>query len=301
MIRWIAQLRTFLRSALLGLRASPVTSVVAVATIGVTLLLVGGFGLLASNMERLLDRFGQDIRVSAYLAPDLPDAEREALIARVRAAPGVESVELVTAEDALRRFREASGERASLLDGLEGNPLPASLEIGLVPERRNEEGLRILAEALDGLPGIAELGYGHEWVEGYARAVALVRGLTAGIGAVLGLATLLIVANTIRLAVLARRDEIGILRLVGASRIFVAVPFLIEGLLEGLAGGLLALGLLYVAFLTLLPALSGGFELLLGTVTPGFLSAEGCLWLVGAGVLLGVLGSAAALVQGADA
>ena len=292
--------RSAVRSAVLGLRASPVTSLVAVATIGVTLLLVGAFALLVANMERLLDRFGDDLRVSAYLADDLPDAQAEALRARVGEAPGVAAVELVTKEEALRRFRESPLGRADLLEGLEENPLPASLEITLVPEHRDRAGLDALAERLRALPGVADLGYGHEWVEGYSRAVGLVRGVAVGLGAVLALATLLVVSNTIRLGVYARRDEIEILRLVGAGRLFVAVPFLLEGLVQGTAGGLLALALLYGFFRTLLPALRGGVELLLGFAPPVFLSAEGCLALVASGALLGVLGSAAALVQGPE-
>src|SRR5262249_50091133 len=140
------------------------------------------------------------------------------------------------------RFRASPFGRASLLDGLDENPLPASLEIVLAPEQRDRTGLDALVKRLSGLPGIAELGYGHEWVEGYARGVALVRRMAFALGAVLALATLLIVSNTIRLSVYARRDEIEILALVGAGRAFVAAPFLLEGLLEGALGGLLALG-----------------------------------------------------------
>lgn len=300
MRRLLAELATWGRSALLGLRSSPGPAAVAAATIGVTLLLVGAFALLVSNMERLLVRFGQDIRVSAYLEDGLSPQATRALMAQVRAAPGVEAVELVTKEAALRRFREGTFGRPSLLDGLDENPLPASLEIGLEPERRTAEGLAVLAAAIRDLPGIDELGYGREWVEGYAQAVGLMRGLATALGAVLALATLLIVSNTIRLALYARRDEIAILRLVGASRLFVAVPFLIEGFLQGLAGGILALLLLFAFFRALLPSLEGGLELLLGYMTPAFLSAEGALLLVAAGALLGVLGSAVALLQGSE-
>jgi cell division transport system permease protein len=299
--RLLAQAATALRSALQGLRASPGPAALAAVTIGLTLVLVGAFALLVSNMERLLARFGEDILVSAYLEEGLSEAQTRTLLEQVDGAPGVASVSLVSQEEALRRFREGAFGRPSLLDGLDENPLPASLEISLVPERRSAEGLALLEAALRDLPGIAELGYGHEWVEGYARAVSLIRGVAIALGGVLALATLLIVANTIRLALYARRDEIAILRLVGASRLFVAVPFLLEGLLQGLAGGLMALVLLFGFFRALLPALAGGLELLLGYATPSFLSLEGALLLVAAGAGLGVLGSAAALLQGSEA
>lgn len=297
MSHWLADLRTFLRSAWQGLRASPTTAAVATGTIALCLLLAGSFALLLANMEGMLERFGQEIRISAFLDDGVGVAQQRALLARVRTAPGVEGVELVTKEEALARFRASSSGRGELLEGLDENPLPASLEITLVPEQRNREGMEALAQVLRGLPGVDDLGYGHEWVEGYARAVSLVRGLGLGIGAVLGLATLLIVSNTIRLSVYARRDEIEILLLVGAGRGFVATPFVLEGMAQGLVGGLLALGLLYGFYALFLPNLADALRLLLGYATPVFLSGKAAAWLVAAGVGQGALGSAWALVQ----
>jgi cell division transport system permease protein len=300
-MRWLgARLRYFLRTALYGLRASPMTTAISVATIGVTLLLVGAFVLLVSNMERLLDRFGEDILVSAYLEVGLPgDAQRD-LLERVQTAPGVESVRLVSEEEAMQRFREGSAGQAFLLEGLDENPLPASLEITLAPESRSSDGLAILVEALDGLRGIDEFGYGTEWVEGYARATALIRGIGIGIGAVLAFATLLIVSNTIRLAVYARRDEIEILRLVGAGRSFVSIPFLVEGFVQGSLGAGVAVVLLYGFFRILLPGLEGGLEFLLGFAKPVFVGTEGVLGLVVTGAALGTLGSGLALLEGSE-
>ncbi len=300
MTRLGARLRYFLRTALYGLRGSPMTSVIAVATIGVTLLLVGAFVLLVSNMERLLDRFGEDILVSAYLEAGLSDEGRRVLVEQARSAPGVESVRLVSEEEAMQRFQEGSAGQASLLEGLDENPLPASLEITLAPESRSSEGLAILVAALEDFGGIDELGYGTGWVEGYARAMALIRAIGTGIGVVLALATLLIISNTIRLAVYARREEIEILRLVGAGRTFVSIPFLVEGFIQGSLGGVFAVALLYGFFRILLPGLEGGLELLLGFAKPVFIGAEGVLALIVAGAALGTLGSGLALVEGSE-
>jgi cell division transport system permease protein len=283
--------------ALRGLAASPLTSAIATGTIALCLLLAGSFALLLVNMERVLSHFGQEVRVSAYLADELPAEAQEALAVRVQQLPGVESVAWVSKQAALERFRASPFGRASLLDGLDENPLPASLEIVLVPERRNRAGLDALVKELRDLPGIEELGYGHEWVEGYARAVAVVRGIALAIGGVLALATLLIVSNTIRLSVHARRDEIEILALVGAGRAFVATPFLLEGLLEGAVGGLLALGALALGFHALTARYGGGLELLLGNAAPLFFGSGEALALVGVGALLGALGSAAAVLR----
>lgn len=297
----LALLEAMGRSSLRGLAATPVTTAVAVGTLAVTLTLVGAFALLVTNMERLLERFGEDIRVSAYLEAGLPEAEARALAERVRTAPGVQEVELVTETQALERFREGLFGRPSLLEGLEGSPLPASLEVTLVPERRDAAGVAVLAEALDGLPGIEELGTGGDWVESYARAVGLVRAVAAAIGAVLAFATLLVVSGTIRLAVYARRDEIEILRLVGGSRIYVTLPFLAEGVLQGVVGGLLALALLGFGFALFGARAGDGLELLLGHVRPVFLGLREAALLVGVGAGLGALGSALALLRPGDA
>jgi len=285
------------QSALRGLRASPITSAIATGTIALCLLLAGAFTLLLVNMERVLSHFGQEVRVSAYLSDALAPEAQQALAARVQQIPGVENVAWVSKQAALERFRASPFGRASLLDGLDENPLPASLEIVLVAERRNRAGVEALVHALEGLPGIEELGYGHEWVEGYARAVALVRGVALAIGAVLALATLLIVSNTIRLSVHARRDEIEILGLVGAGRAFVATPFLLEGLLEGACGGLLALAGLALGFHALTGGFGGGLELLLGNAEPVFFAGGQAAALVGVGAALGALGSAAAVLR----
>jgi cell division transport system permease protein len=287
-----------LRSALVGLRSSPVTSAISVATIAVTLLLVGAFALLISNMSGLLERFGREVRLTAYTAETLAPAAGPALAKRIAGLAGVERAEWVGKDQALERFRRRLGGEAALLEGLEENPLPASIEVEVAPSHRSSEGLARLREALAGTEGVAEVADGHAWVEGYARAVSLLRTAAVGVGGVLGLAALLIVANTIRLAVYSRRDEIEILMLVGATRTFVSVPFLLEGLLQGTGGGLLALALLGLGFLAFGGALQGAFAFVLGSAEPAFLGAGGCAALVAGGALLGLLGSAGALAQG---
>lgn len=294
----LPRLLYFARTAWQGLAASPVTSAVAVGTIGVSLVLVGAFALTVRNMEDVLDRFGDDLRVTAYLEDGLDARAQEGLVATAGTVEGVESVRLVSKEEALERFRAGVGRGAALLEGLEENPLPASLEITLVPERRSAAGMAVVVEALTGLEGIEDLASGQDWVEGYLRFVALIRGLAVGLGAILVLATVLIVANTIRLAVFARRDELEILSLVGASRSFVSTPFLLEGLLQGAIGGTLALLLLFGLFRLVLPGFEFGLELVLGGVKPSFFSAAEAAWLVCGGGALGLMGSAAALAGG---
>jgi len=286
----------FARTTLRGLRGSPVTTAVAILTIAVTLVLVGAFDLLLHNMEDLLDDFGRDLHVTAYLEDGLTDAEVSRLAAVLLTVEGVESVRPVSKDEALARFKDGMG--ADLLDGLEENPLPASIEIQLVPEQRTPAGMRIVVESIRGLPGIDDLGSGQDWVEGYLRALAVVRGIGVGLSFILALAALLIVTNTIRLAVFARRDELDILRLVGASRAFTNTPFVAEGIAQGAAGGALAVLLLYGIFRLVLPGLEFGFEVVLGSA-PRFFHASEVAVLIGQGAALGLIGSVAALIGNA--
>jgi cell division transport system permease protein len=291
----VAKLGYFVRTAERGLRGSPVTTAVAVITIGVSLVLVGAFQLLLRNMDELLEDFGDDLHVTAYLEDGLDDAGRDELTRLIYTVEGVEDVRSVSKLEALERFRASVGQAAILIEGLDENPLPASLEIQLVPDQRTPKGMRVVVESISGLPGISDLASGQDWVEGYLRAIALVRGTGIGLGVILSLATLLIVTNTIRLAVFARRDELDILALVGASRAFMNTPFLIEGAVQGAFGGAIALALLYGIFRLVLPGFEFGLEIVLGA-SPRFFNAGEMGAVIAKGTTLGLVGSAAAVI-----
>lgn len=280
-----------------GIRSATTASSMAILTIAIVLILAGSATLLVENMAGILEEFGGELQLTAYLDDKTPIEEQRQLAQHVAAAPGVDHVEFVTKEQALDRFGRLAG-GAELLAGLEENPLPASLEIHLRPEARTPEAIEILDAALDGLPGIDELAHSQEWIAGYARAVALFRTAVLFISIVLGLAALLIVANTIRLALYSRRDELDILSLVGASRTFVRVPFMLEGTLQGLMGGLIALLVIFFAFELVLPQVRMGLELVLGRADLRFFSAAESIRLVASGAGLGLLGSITALIGG---
>jgi cell division transport system permease protein len=285
----------FVRTAADGMRASPVTTLVAIGTIATTLLVMGVFGLALKQMSGVVDRVGQDLTVSAYLDDAVDDRRARDLATRVATVEGVASVEVVTKQEALERFESAAGDRAGLLDGLVENPLPASLEIALAPEARTEAGIRRVVGAVSGLPGIDEIGAGQDWVETYGRVLGAVRAAAAGLGAVLALAALLIVANTIRLAVYARREEVEILALVGASRSFIGTPFVLEGLFQGAGGALLAMALLWLLFRVGAAVLGSTLSFLIGHAEPVFFSGLEVLAFVLAGAVLGGVGSLSAL------
>ena len=227
----------FAHSALRGLWTNPLTSLAAVITIAVALVPVGALWVAIANMSALLEEFGDELRLSAFLRVDSELADARRVAEAAASVEGVSAVEIVSRDEALARFRERLG-NAELFASFDENPLPISLEIRLAAEHRSRDGFRAVRERLEGLPQIESLAGGEAWVEGYGRALALVRSAAFGVGSILGAAALLMVGITIRLAVYARRSELEILSLVGASRSFLRTPFLVEGALQGAGGGL---------------------------------------------------------------
>ena len=294
MTRVFFQLFYFLRSAVSGLRGSPLPTSVSILTIAVATIPLGGLWVVTGNMRALLDQFGSELQLTAFLESKVRSDEGRSLAARAMTIEGVERVEFVSQEQALERFRTRLGGSA-LVDALESNPLPASLMVALAPDARTPEAVAKVSESLHRIPGVEDVAGGETWIEGYGRALRLVRSAGVGLGSVLALATLLIVANTIRLAVYARRDELEILALVGASRSYVRVPFLLEGLVQGAIGGLLGVALLFGIFHVAVPQLRDALELFLGWSDQSFLSPRNVGILVAGGAGFGFTGAAAAV------
>jgi cell division transport system permease protein len=278
----------FLSRALDALRRSPTVALVATLTVFVAVFVTGLFAGALGGAERLLERWAGDLHVSVYLAPDADlSAARDAA---ARIAPGLR-LEAVRPEVALERLRASLGPGAAALEGVAPRVLPASVEVhapGLpLPA------VRELASRLEAVPGAEQVDFGGAWVE---RLEALLRrARVAGLVLLgtLAAATAVLASNTLRLAVYARRDEIEIMKLVGATDAFVAVPFLLEGLIEGLVGaGLAVLGLLAIQA-ALLPML--GEALSARLVRSDVLPTPVLLALLGGGAGLGLVASALSL------
>jgi cell division transport system permease protein len=238
------------KRALEDIVANPLISALAVATIALSILIVGAALLVAQNADLALQEWKKSARLMAYLDsdPPLPAAE---LQRRIEALEGVASARFIAREAALSELKTRMAHQASLLENLPENPLPDGVEIRLRPDERGCERLEGEATQLRTLPGIQDVEFGRQWV-GAARDVArLLRTGGMVLSSLLFIAALAIVANTIRLVVYSRREEVAVMRWVGASELFVRAPFYIAGLLQGLAGAGLGLGALYAAFGTL--------------------------------------------------
>jgi cell division transport system permease protein len=282
----------FTRRAIEAMVRGPYVTLTGTGTIFVAVLVTGLFAVTVSGGERLLAAWAGEVRISVYLSAgaDLARA-REAAAAL---APG-RAVEAVPAAEGLRRLAASLGEQAHILDGVGADALPDAVEVA-VPGISLEEA-RALAERLRGVPGAADVDFGTAWLE---RLEALLRrARLAGVVllSLLTAGTAVLVSNTLRLAVFARREEIEIMKLVGATDAFVGAPFLIEGLLQGLLGGGLAAAALLGVHAAVAPRLAAA----VGLATP-LTRAAVLPWpllgaLVGGGALVGLLASGLALAR----
>jgi len=216
--------------------------------------------------------------------------QRRAVDAALASSDVVASREYVSKADALTRFRQTFSDLSRALDGLGGNPLPASIEARLRAGPDTSAAVDALAARLQQMPGVADVRYDRQWLARLMSAIGVVRGVGLVLGAVLTVAAALTVANVVRLALYARRDELEIMQLVGAPQAFIRGPFVMEGVLQGGAGAILALAALGVAFL----ALRGRYLVPLASAinisSVRFLPVELCVLLVVGGMAVGCLG-----------
>jgi cell division transport system permease protein len=273
------------REALLSFRRAPLLSVLSITTIAFSLFTVGLFGLVAVNLREALRGIEERVEIVAYIFRGTP-AETIAIATQdISAFPEVSDVSYVSEEEALRRARAELVEFRDAYRDLQVNPLPASIEVRMKDGHRDAGTVGRVAQRLRGFGFIDDVRFGREWVQKLDH----LRNLTGLVGVVIGLAfaavAVVIIGVTIRLTILQRAREISIMRLVGATNWFIRGPFLLEGALKGLLGGLLSLVLCYAGYV-LFRDNSGGT--LSGLI---FFEPLQMLLIIVFGVLLGLGGS----------
>lgn len=237
----LAHLRYFVADAVDEWRHSPGPNFLATATLAAVLFVGGVNLLLLTNLSTHVGRWKNDLRVSVYLADGAKPADVDALFAKVAAVPGVARVDRVDKEEALRRFRSSFKDLADVPTELGANPLPASLEVVLDSGPRANAAAAAVGEAVAGAGAVEEVRYDQAFLDRIDALLNIARWGGATLGLIVLTAVAFVVSGVLRLTVYARRDEIDIMHLVGAPPMLVRGPFLVAGVGQGLAGGLLAL------------------------------------------------------------
>ena len=280
-----------LREALTSLRTNRTSTVVGVLTTGFTITSFGIFLLLYFNVHKVVGTLQDHIQMVVYLNDDFSSADKTKIERWLKQQPSVEDLSFVSQKQALKDFHEQFPGEAFLLEGIGENPLPASFVATISPKANSATLASNLATQVQELPGVERVRYSREWVERLTLFVSYLELGAVIIGLILCLASVTIISNTVRLSFYIRREEIEILRLIGATGTFIAIPYVIEGAILGIVGGGLSVGLLRGMYEVLRQkieglGLIGGFPSVLE-----FFPLQTSLTLVIAGMVLGCTAS----------
>lgn len=284
-----------LREARDGLWRNRALGILAVASIGVSLYVFGLVMLVVCNLDRFVEALGRDTQLQVYLREDASDRERQTLRARLRVDPAVASFVYVDAAEARRRFDQTFPGLRDLSERISGDPFPASFELSLREADRHAAAIERLAASYRDAAGVEEVRYDLAWVERLSGIVALVRRGGYGLGGLMALAVMVTAGAVVRLTVLARREEIAIMKLVGATASFIRGPFLLAATFQGLAGGGLAVALLFLTHRMVLRSAIYASNPFMVVVTGRFLPAGMATLLALGGAVLGLFAAALAL------
>lgn len=285
----------FTRRAIKDILENPFLNAVTIITISLSVLIVSAFGLFMLNAQDMFNAWKKGIRIMVYLTPETTADQRLDTHHRLEAISGIQHISYISKDEALKLIKQRMPRQASLFDNLSENPLPDAFEITLVGESSSPEKLEFLAQRIEGLPSVDQVEYGQQWIERFAYFFNLFKLAGYGMGTMFFMATVFIAANTIRLVLYARREEIQIMRLVGATDRFIKIPYYLEGLIQGLCGSLIGLTILYAAF----SAIGSHFQQSLSAemVSIRFFPLPICAFIIGGGMTTGLLGSFFSLKQ----
>lgn len=272
-----------------------VRNLFSVSIIGLTFLTVGVFLALSNNLQHTAREIAENMAIVFFLEQDLPESDQIALEREILDSTIIQDANLVTSEQALQNFEQRFPELKGVVANLGLNPFPPSIEGTLHPQPLSSQAIDNFINRMKTRPGIEDIQINREWMEKMESLSRLARAVGFFLGGILILASFFIISNVIRLNVFSRKDEVEILRLVGASNSFIRIPFLFEGIILGIIGGLLSLAL--IALLTKLFPLYMGQTLGVLNTLINFraLTLTQSLALVVAGAVIGFLGSLSSL------
>ncbi len=287
---WITRHAQVALNSLGRLYRTPSSSLMTAAVIAIALALPSSLYLLTGNLQRLSTQWDGNTNLSLFLHRSVSPQQADALQKKLAQMPEIDSLQLITPEQALAEFRALSG-FGEALDVLDENPLPTVIAIKPDKAHSDADAAAVLLNKLRSLPEVELAQLDLQWVRRFSAIVDIVRRSIWVMAALLGLAVLLIIGNTIRLEIQSRREEIEVTKLIGATNGFIRRPFLYSGLWYGLAGAILAGVLVEIAFLQLyapVSRLAGLYQSTFGLHTLSFTDSLG---LLATGAVLGLLGA----------
>jgi len=249
----------FFKRAVEDFHNNRLLNIITLLTISLSILIVSAFILFFINTNEIMNFWKKGLRVMAYLKPDLADSSLTDLTRRIQSISGVETVRFISKKEAFDQLKAQMKRQASLLDNLDENPLPDAFEIRMNAATQTWDKVEYLAAEIEALEEVEEVEYGQRWLGRYTHIFNLFKLTGYAMCGIFFMAAVFIVANTIRLVIYSRRDEIEIMRLVGAAERFIKVPFYFQGLLQGALGAGIGLAILFFAYLAIVSNIDQGW------------------------------------------
>lgn len=237
-----------LREGFSGFKRAKLATTISIITISISLILLGTFVIIFANLHELADALKREVQIEVFLLDDISDSQRTAMQNQVRSRAGVDDITYISKERAAEIFKEEFGE--DIFSVLDFNPLPASFRVSLHPDYVHTDSIAALAAFIKEQEGIESVQYRQSLLEMLTDRIQTVIAISVGVGVLLAISAVFLVSNTIRLTIYAKRKLIQTMKLVGATRGFIRKPFLLEGFVQGVCGGILAIffiyGILYI-------------------------------------------------------
>ena len=282
----------FLAETATNLKRNLLMTIAAISTVAISLLLLGGVQILSMIVNNVTLSWEARVEISAYLRDDASPGEIEALESQLSGYEEIQRVTYVSKEQAYADFKELYRNKPEFYEHIGPEDLPASLRVKLTDAKYTEEVAALIQDA----PGVDDVRFGGEIIKRLLQVNSLLRSITLAMSIVLMVASAALIANTIRLAIYARREEISIMKLVGATNWFIRIPFMLEGVFAALVGALVASAIVVAANALLFTRMGDALPFLGPVFTfSGTEIASVLAVLVGVGTLVGVMGSSLAL------
>ncbi len=274
-----------------NVRANVQTFLISVMTIAISIGIFGLFLIIFFNLNGFLASWNQQVQLIVYLQDDISRAQKGNLEDLFKTNSRVQSTEEVTKDQAWQEFRLSQAEKSGLELDLGFNPLPGSYRVRFKMSDNRLLHISKFAEKIQSEPGVESVEYGKIWISRFEKFIVFCRVFLMATGALLSFGLILIISNTIRLSIYSRQDEIELMLLIGATPQFVKIPFLLEGMLQGLSGSLLSLGLMGIIYYYLRNEFQTSIESIARGMDFQFIPEPFLLILVGSSVLIGLVAS----------
>jgi cell division transport system permease protein len=288
---------SYFRRAIKDIGNNAFVSSVTIVTISFLVLMVASLILFLENAGRIMEDWRKGVPIMAYLKSDIPDEAIDQLLNKIKDVEGVKEVRFISSRQALDILKEHLDHQGSILDNLEDNPLPDAIEIitggGSADTSLNFQQVEALAAEIKSISAVDQIEYGQQWLERFSSIFDLFRLIGFVIGGIFVVAAVFIIANTIRLVIYTRRDELQIMRLVGAYESFIKIPFYLQGIIQAGVGALIGITILLAGYTYLVSSIQKGFLM----IDVYFLSLKTCMTIIVATMLLGMLGCFVSLIQ----